>query len=123
MDDRACPGKVVARTDELAHGATKKFVLECREGTLEGLVVSYEGAYYAYINRCCHLPMPMDWVENDFFSLDKRYLICSTHGATYEPTTGECIWGPCYGGFLEPVPLDIRDGKIRAFCPQGRDRG
>jgi nitrite reductase/ring-hydroxylating ferredoxin subunit len=61
----------------------------------------------------------MDWVDNHFFTEDKRYLICATHGATYEPATGDCVWGPCYGGALQPVPIEIANGQVLAYCPEG----
>ena len=111
-------GKVVARTGELMHGTTKKFRLQCRGSTLEAILVNYEGKISAYVNRCCHISLTMDWVDNQFFTEDKRYLICANHGATYEPTTGECIWGPCFGAFLQTVPLEVRHDRIRAYCPE-----
>lgn len=116
-------GKVVAQTDELSHGMTKKFRLKCQGRDVEGLLVGYEGGVYAYVNRCRHIPISMDWVDNDFFTEDKRYLICANHGATYEPATGECIWGPCFGAFLQDVPLEISDGKILAYCPEDPEDG
>ena len=116
--------KLVARVGELEHGATKKFHLKCRGNTVEALLVSYEGNLYAYINRCRHIALSMDWVDNHFFTDDRRYLICANHGATYEPTTGECVWGPCFGAFLQSVPLEITQGKIFAVCPEhSEDRG
>lgn len=116
-------GKVVAQTDELSHGMTKKFCLKCQGRDVEGLLVGYEGCVYAYVNRCRHIPISMDWVDNDFFTEDKRYLVCANHGATYEPATGECIWGPCFGAFLQDVPLEISDGKILAYCPEDPEDG
>ncbi|MFQ5682472.1 MAG: Rieske (2Fe-2S) protein [Candidatus Binatia bacterium] len=115
-------GKTVAQTDELLHGMTKKFRLKCYGNILEAVLVNYGGDIFAYVNRCCHISISMDWVDNQFFTEDKRYLICANHGATYEPTTGECIWGPCVGAYLQAVPLKISQGKIRAFCPEGRER-
>lgn len=114
-------GKIVARTDELAHGMTKKFRLRCRGEAIEAVLLNYEGRLYAYVNRCRHISLSMDWVDNHFFSEDKRYLICANHGATYQPATGECVWGPCFGAFLQGVPLEISDGKIFAFCPDERE--
>ena len=111
-------GKVVARTGELSHGITKKFYLKCRGSTIEALLVNYEGDVYAYVNRCRHISLSMDWVDNQFFTEDKRYLICANHGATYEPATGECIWGPCLGAFLQRVPLEVSRENILAFCPE-----
>lgn len=109
--------KLVARVEELAHATTKKFYLKCGGNAVEALLVSYEGNFYAYVNRCRHLSLSLDWVDNRFFTEDGRYLICANHGATYEPTTGECVWGPCFGAFLQGVPLEIAQGKVFAFCP------
>lgn len=114
-------GKVVARTGELAHGMTKKFRLQCGAAEAEALLVNYAGNLYAYLNRCRHIAISMDWVDNQFFTEDKRYLICANHGATYEPTTGECVWGPCFGAFLETAPLEISGGKVVAYCPEEPD--
>ena len=108
----------MARVGELKDGTTKKFHLKCQGNTIEALLVSYEGHLYAYVNRCRHISLSMDWVDNHFFTEDRRYLICANHGATYEPTTGECVWGPCFGAFLQGVPLKIAGGKIFAFCPE-----
>ena len=112
---------IVGRVNELSHGMTKKFLLDCEGRTVEGLLLNYDGRLFAYLNRCRHIALSMDWVDNQFFTEDKRYLICANHGATYEPTTGECVWGPCYGAFLQGVPLEISDGQIVAFCPEQSD--
>jgi nitrite reductase/ring-hydroxylating ferredoxin subunit len=114
---QTCKGRVVAEAGELADGTTKKFELNCGRRCVEGILVQYKGKLYSYVNRCCHVSMPMDWVDNQFFTEDRRYLICATHGATYEPTTGECVWGPCYGGCLQSVPIEIIDGRVLAYCP------
>lgn len=120
MEKKACQGVVVGRVDELSHATTKKFVLRCDGRVIEGLLVNYGGNLFAYINRCCHIPISMDWVDNQFFTEDRRYLICANHGAIYEPTTGECVSGPCYG-FLQGVPLEINGDQVVAFCPHERD--
>ncbi|MGH7831667.1 MAG: Rieske (2Fe-2S) protein [Candidatus Binatia bacterium] len=111
-------GIQVGRVDELSHGMTKKFLLRCEERTMEGILLNYGGRLFAYLNRCRHVALSMDWVDNEFFTEDKRYLICANHGAAYEPTTGECVWGPCYGAFLQGIPLEIRGDQVVAFCPE-----
>lgn len=110
-------GQRVARVEELPQGSTKKFILTCKEALIEGFVLNFRGSFYAYVNRCCHIPMPMDWFENQFLSDDGRYIICATHGATYEPPTGECIAGPCPGAYLERLVLRVADGTILVSCP------
>lgn len=88
---------------------------------MEALLLNHEGEFFAYANRCCHIQLSLDWVDNHFFSADKRYLICANHGATYEPSTGECVWGPCFGACLEVVPLVISKEKILAYCPEEKE--
>jgi nitrite reductase/ring-hydroxylating ferredoxin subunit len=109
---------VVVRVGELAPGQTKKFVLRCHEGEEECFVVNHRGRLYAYVNRCCHVPMTMDWIDNQFLTDDKRYIQCTTHGACYLPESGECVGGPPLGKFLAPVPLVIRGQEAIALCPE-----
>jgi nitrite reductase/ring-hydroxylating ferredoxin subunit len=110
--------KLVANMAELTHGTSRKFTLRCHGGTLEAILINFEGDVFAYLNRCRHIALSLDWVDNQFFTEDKRYLICANHGATYEPKTGECVWGPCAGAFLQGVPLEIDNGNIFARCPE-----
>jgi nitrite reductase/ring-hydroxylating ferredoxin subunit len=109
---------VVARVGELQPGQTKKFHLQCHGREEECFVVNHRGVLYAYVNRCCHVPMTMDWVENQFLTEDKQYIQCATHGACYLPVTGECVAGPPFGKFLTSVPLRISGGDVVAACPE-----
>jgi nitrite reductase/ring-hydroxylating ferredoxin subunit len=109
----------VAHSDDLGPGRTKKFVLHCGGREIEAFVVNHAGAFYAFVNRCCHIPMTMDWIENQFLTDDAAYIQCATHGALYEPASGECVAGPPIGQCLTPVPLVVRDGMILASCPDG----
>jgi nitrite reductase/ring-hydroxylating ferredoxin subunit len=109
--------KLIARVGELTHGQSKKFTLWRGGREFEAMLVNYEGNLHAYINRCPHIGIGLDWVDNQFFTVDHRYLMCANHGAVFEPATGECIWGPCAGTALESVPLAVRGGKIFACFP------
>lgn len=110
--------QVVARVGELTPGQTKKFVLLCHGREEECFLLNHGGALYAYVNRCCHIPMTMDWIDNQFLTEDKRYVQCATHGACYLPDTGECIVGPPMGKSLTAVPLSIRGADVVALCPE-----
>ena len=112
-------GKTPARTlvavlGEVQHGQSKKFTLRRGRRDVPALLVNFEGQHFAYINRCPHTGITLDWVDNKFFSSDERYLMCATHGAVFEPPTGECIWGPCVGLSLQSVPIEIYDGRVYA---------
>ena len=110
-------GNPIAGAGELARGETKKFVLEVAGRQVECFLLKYRGRLHAYVNRCRHLPMSMDWVDNQFFTEDARYIQCATHGACYEPDTGECVYGPPCGKFLQRVPLTIAGGRVIAHDP------
>ncbi|HEY8353447.1 MAG TPA: Rieske 2Fe-2S domain-containing protein [Methylophilaceae bacterium] len=77
-----------------------------------GFVVRYNGILHAYVNRCAHLPVELDWNEGDFFNVDRDYLICATHGAHYRPESGECVMGPCRGRGLQKLAVLERDGEV-----------
>ena len=75
-------------------------------------VVRYQGRVHAYLNRCSHVAMELDWQEGVFFDSEGRDLLCSTHGATYSASGGHCIGGPCGGRPLVRVLVEERDGKV-----------
>jgi nitrite reductase/ring-hydroxylating ferredoxin subunit len=109
--------KLVGSAGELAHGTSKKFTLRRGSRDFEALLVNYQDDFFAYVNRCPHTGITLDWVNNQFFSVDHRYVMCATHGAVFEPPTGECIWGPCVGLSLQSVPIEIENGRIYARLP------
>ncbi len=75
-------------------------------------VVRFGDKPYAYLNRCAHVPMELDWTPGEFFESSGLYLMCATHGALYEPDTGNCAGGPCRGGRLLPVVVVEQDNKL-----------
>lgn len=111
------PSVTIAQLEEIEPGKTKKFMLSVEGRETECFVVNYDGQYFAYINRCAHVPMTMDWIDNQFLTKDGRYILCATHGAAFEPDTGECVFGPPCGKFLVRVPLTIDGDRILAGQP------
>jgi nitrite reductase/ring-hydroxylating ferredoxin subunit len=111
------PPVEVARVGDVPPGETKKFYLQVEGREVECFLVNYKEQFFAYVNRCRHVPMTMDWVENQFLTEDKRYILCATHGAAYEPDTGECVFGPPCGKFLDRVPLMIEGDRVIAQRP------
>jgi nitrite reductase/ring-hydroxylating ferredoxin subunit len=72
----------------------------------------FDGRPVAYLNRCVHVPTEMDWQEGEFLDLDRRWILCSIHGAAYEPADGRCVGGPCGRGKLTAVRVAERDGQV-----------
>lgn len=60
---------------------------------------------HAYWNVCPHMGIPLNWVPNRYLDFDKSLIQCSSHGALFEISSGQCIAGPCTGDSLSPVQL------------------
>jgi len=72
----------------------------------------FDGRVVAYLNRCAHVPVEMDWEPGRFLDLDRRYILCQVHGAVYEPANGRCIAGPCRGERLMAIDVIEREGHV-----------
>jgi nitrite reductase/ring-hydroxylating ferredoxin subunit len=79
--------------------------------TCRAFAIRYQGRVHAYVNRCTHVAMELDYQPNHFFDTTGQWLICATHGALYAPESGACRGGPCRGG-LHKITLSERDGVV-----------
>lgn len=66
----------------------------------------------AYRNSCPHLDVAMEYMKDRFMSADGRYIMCYAHNARFLPDTGLCIYGPCRGESLTPVPVITIDDCV-----------
>ena len=98
-----------------AHGFE---VLHFREPA-RAFALRFDGRVVAYLNRCLHVPIEMDWNLNQFLDADKTFILCATHGAAYEPLTGRCAGGPCGRGRLTAIDTIERDGQVYWYPSQG----
>jgi nitrite reductase/ring-hydroxylating ferredoxin subunit len=74
-----------------------------------------DGEPRAYLNRCRHLPIPLDSGSRRFLSNDGEHLLCGTHGALYRRDDGVCVAGPCLKLSLEPLPIIEENGVLFLF--------
>jgi nitrite reductase/ring-hydroxylating ferredoxin subunit len=79
---------------------------------VRAFALRFEGKVVAYLNRCVHVPTEMDWKPGEFLDSDRRFILCSTHGAAYEPIGGRCVAGPCGRGRLTAVQVAEHDGRV-----------
>lgn len=92
-------------------GRGVRFEVEYFGQNAPAFAVRYGGQVHAYLNRCAHVAMELDWQEGVFFDADGRDLLCSTHGATYDAASGRCVGGPCRGGLVK-LNVEERDGMV-----------
>ncbi len=79
--------------------------------TCRAFAVRFQGLPQAYLNRCTHVAMELDWQPNRVFDDSGKWLLCASHGAQYRPDTGQCAGGPCRGGLVK-IPLFERESVV-----------
>jgi len=79
--------------------------------TCRAFAVRFQGQVHAYLNRCTHVAMEMDWQPDRFFDDSGSWLLCASHGAAYDPASGACRGGPCRGGLVK-IELVEADGVV-----------
>ena len=105
--------RLICVSEALAErGTGVRFTLRSLGGEEKGFAVRHGGAVCAYVNRCPHMGTELDWQPGEFFELSGLYLVCSTHGAIFEPRTGYCVAGPCRGASLEPLAIREQGGEV-----------
>lgn len=109
----AAGGEFLCASAELAErGRAVVFdVLEYGRG-VRAFALRIDGQVVAYLNRCVHVPAEMDWQPGEFLDSSREFILCSTHGAAYEPKGGRCIGGPCGRGRLTALSVSERDGMV-----------
>lgn len=105
----------IASQDVAEKGDGVRFDLPTRGLHATGFVIRSDGQAFAYVNRCAHVPVELDWQQGKFFNVTNEWLICATHGAMYAPNTGECVTGPCKGKQLTPLALTEANGIISIY--------
>jgi nitrite reductase/ring-hydroxylating ferredoxin subunit len=106
---------VVCESDRLLErGDGVRFEVMVDGASQPAFAVRFRGSVHAYVNRCAHIAYELDFQAGKFFDSEGLLLICSTHGAVYEPESGRCAGGPCARRGLIPVPVDERGGKVYA---------
>jgi len=115
----ACGLRLICAPGDLAEaGPGVRFAIEERDGAAPGFVIRYGGEVFAFVNRCPHLGTQLDWQEGEFFDVGGLYLVCSTHGALFEPRSGSCVAGPCVGAALERLAIvETPEGVFLAGKP------
>jgi nitrite reductase/ring-hydroxylating ferredoxin subunit len=110
MPDSA-PQPLCPSADLVDGGLAVPFDVVYAGQTCRAFAVRYQGQVHAYLNRCSHVAMELDYQPNHFFDDSKQWLICATHGALYAPDTGACSGGPCRGGLVK-IEVSEADGVV-----------
>lgn len=105
--------RLICASGELVDGGDGvRFETEWQGAAEPAFAVRYRGRVYAYLNRCAHVPIEIDWQPGRFFDFSGLYLVCAVHGALYAPESGACVGGRCNGKGLRPLVVTEREGRV-----------
>ncbi len=99
---------------EIPDPGSKSFQLNDNGQSLEIFVVHKNAGFYAFINRCPHTGINLEWQEDRFLDLDQAFIQCATHDALFEIDSGRCIHGPCVGESLSAIVIEVVDNMLVA---------
>lgn len=102
----------LAREDEIPKGG---MLFTYRDGPVDqsGILVLAGGRPVAWKNLCRHLAVRLDCERRgEITAPGSPDLVCQQHGARYDPTSGECVAGPCLRSRLRPLPIRVEGGVV-----------
>jgi nitrite reductase/ring-hydroxylating ferredoxin subunit len=95
---------------DIPDGSGRTFVFGEGKGSVGIVVLRDAEAVTAYVNLCPHFGIPLNVRERP--STFRKHVLCANHYAAFRFADGYCVEGPCEGSSLEPVPLEVRDGRV-----------
>lgn len=114
--------RLLCASGELVDGGNGvRFSVAWQGNSEPAFAVRFHGVVRAYLNRCGHVPVELDWQPGEFFDHSGLYLICATHGALYAPESGRCLGGRCNGRGLVALTA-IEDGGHVYVIEEGGER-
>ena len=114
------PEHLVASLDDISDPGASEFRRDDPDWPFRGIVVHWQGKVFAYANSCAHLGHALNLEPNKFFNSTNDQLICSSHGAVFEPDTGVCISGPCSGKRLISLDCRVTGKDIYVRAPESQ---
>ena len=105
---------VLCATSEIADPGSKSFQLNDKGYILDIFVVHKDARFHAFINRCPHTGINLEWQEDRFLDIDHAFIQCATHDALFEIENGRCIHGPCAGESLSVIVIEVVDNMLVA---------
>ena len=104
--------------DLLERGLAVPFDVNYAGQTCRAFAIRFNGLPHAYLNRCTHVAMELDWQPNQIFDASGQWLVCASHGAAYQPGTGAMRWRALPRRTGQDHAFRKRRGRVLAFCLQ-----
>jgi nitrite reductase/ring-hydroxylating ferredoxin subunit len=118
--DNALPTRLCHLSD-LPDGGARGFD-PFRRGRDTVFAVRRGDAVRVWADRCPHHGTPMPWRKDAYLNAAGDRIVCSAHGALFEPDTGLCVQGPCLGERLRALPCTLTDDGELLLDARSQDR-
>jgi nitrite reductase/ring-hydroxylating ferredoxin subunit len=100
--------------DEIADGGA---IAVQADATTQCIVVRRGDEAWAYLNRCPHFSIPLDFEPGVFCTYDATMLMCAHHSAMFRFEDGVCVDGPCQGAALTQIDVIVTGGRVLRRAP------
>ena len=111
-EQEAAPVRLCAADELVERGDAVVFDVVQWRDKATAFAMRFDGEVVAYLNRCVHVPTEMDWEYGKFLDSGRDFIMCSIHGASYNPSNGRCVGGPCGRGSLTKLRVEERDQQV-----------
>jgi nitrite reductase/ring-hydroxylating ferredoxin subunit len=105
--------RILCALADLGEQGCRGFAVGGGDWPLQGFVLRLpNGEPRAFLNWCPHQGHRLNLLPHKFLTKDGALVMCHSHGAVFERDQGRCLWGPCVGKHLLPVPIELTDGYV-----------
>ncbi|MCC8395808.1 Rieske 2Fe-2S domain-containing protein [Paraburkholderia sp. MMS20-SJTR3] len=94
--------------DDVPDGGAR--VVDAPEAGGPVVIVRRGAQVWAYVNRCPHFSVPLDFEPGDVMCYRSQVLMCAHYSALFRFEDGHCIDGPCMGAGLDVVRVRVEEG-------------
>ncbi|MDN7431465.1 4-nitrocatechol monooxygenase [Burkholderia sp. AU16741] len=95
----------LCRLDDVPDGGARVVAEESVDRPI--VIVRRGDKVWAYVNRCPHFSVGLDFVPGNIFCYRSEVLMCAHHSAIFRFDDGKCVDGPCKGASLDAVQVEI----------------
>ncbi len=109
----------IAELEDIPEKSSYVVVTENEGVEKEVVFVRVENQLYAFENHCIHwTDVKLD--RGSGAEIRDNEIICKKHGAMFELDNGYCNYGPCEGGYLPKIDIEVEDGYVYLTDPDYR---
>lgn len=105
-------GTVLLQLKDLPEHGGKEIIFTQDRFRTSIFIQQTDEAIAVFLNHCPHAGTPLNMLGDRFLDMRGQNILCRTHGATFDRTTGKCIGGPCKGKYLQAIAHRIENETI-----------